>query len=535
MESQRSFSAIVLHAHLPYVRHPEHRRFHEELWLFEAISETYLPLISMLERLAEDGMRHCLTLSLSPTLLTMLDDPLLKARYQAHLQRLGALVREETRRLRKDAGFGPVARFYRQRIEAIRKQWEAHNGDLISAFSALRAQGVVELITSAATHAYLPLLRSDPASIRAQLQLGAQTFRRFFGVPAEGVWLPECGYFPGLEDEVGRAGFRYFFVDSHGIEQAAPRPRYGVTAPLVCENGVAVFGRDPLSSRLVWSREEGYPGDPLYRDFYRDIGFERPLDALRPFLPDSQSRIHTGLKYHRITGPGDDKLPYQPEIAARRAALHAEDFLARIAHAAREGKARGGGPPSIRASLYDAELFGHWWFEGPLWLEAVIRRQMLERKEPALVTPSVYLQGIRRLQCATPAASSWGDGGYNAFWLNPDTDWMYPLLHQAGRQMQTLAKRFGEEKPDSLAGRALRQAGRSLLLAQASDWAFLQRTGTAGSYADRQVRSHLQRFDYLRACLEDQALDERRLQALEAMDHIFPEFDPAIFAEQSLA
>ena len=323
------FQCIVLHAHLPYIRHPECETFLEENWLFEAITETYVPLLQMLERLGAAGFRDCLTLSLSPTLMTMLRDPFLQARYLAHMDKLRRLAEREVRRTRDDPAFAPLARFYRERFEEAATAFDTrYNRDLLTALARLQADGVLELITTAATHGYLPLLKTEPAAVRAQLLVGAQTFHAMVGVPARGVWLPECGYYPGLEGLIEEAGYAYCFVDSHGILNATPRPYYGLAAPVACPNGVAAFGRDPESSRKVWSRNEGYPGDFHYRDFYRDIGFDLDFKYVKPFILDGHTRIHTGFKYYRITGPGDHKLPYDPAAAAGRVAAHAEDFVA---------------------------------------------------------------------------------------------------------------------------------------------------------------------------------------------------------------
>lgn len=525
----QGFQCIVLHAHLPYIRHPEYESFLEENWLFEAITETYVPLILALERLGEAGHRDCLTLSLSPTLMTMLRDPFLQARYLAHLDKLRRLAAREVRRTRGDTVFAPLARLYRERLEEVAASYDTRYGrDLPVAFARLQAEGVVELITTAATHGFLPLLKTEPAAVRAQLLVGAQTFRAMTGVAAKGIWLPECGYYPGLEGLLEEAGYTYFFVDAHGILNASPRPYYGLSAPLACPNGVAALGRDPESSRQVWSRDEGYPGDFQYRDFYRDIGFDLDFDYVKPYILDGQTRIHTGFKYYRITGPGDHKLPYDPAEAARRVAAHAQDFVAR----SRRGIAAQGGrasPAPLLVSPYDAELFGHWWFEGPQWLEAVIRRMGEQPDAVALTTPSAYLARHPSLQSALPSASSWGDGGYNAFWLNPGNDWIYPYLHDAARRMHALARQHGDAPPGSLNHRALQQAARSLLLAQSSDWAFIMKSDTAKEYALRRTQDHLARFNYLEQCIHDGAVDERRLQALEVMDQIFPGLDPAVY------
>jgi 1,4-alpha-glucan branching enzyme len=526
----RGYLALVLHAHLPFVRHPEHPSVLEETWLFEAITEVYLPLLACLERLVAEGLPVRLTVSLSPTLVAMLQDDLLQRRYLAHAERTLALAEAEVARTRGDARLHPVARLYRTRWEeAMRRFEEDYRRDLTRGFARLADAGAVELITTAATHAFLPLLRSTPGMVSAQLQVAARSHQATFGAPPAGLWLPECGYYPGLEEQVAAAGLRYFFVEAHGLWHASPPPRAGVYAPADCPNGVAVFARDPETSRRVWSAEQGYPGDPWYRDFYRDIGFDLPIDALRPFLADGETRAHTGLKYYRVTDRTEPKAPYEPERAAERVRVHAQDFL-RLCRSTCEQAARSLSRPPIVTAPYDAELLGHWWFEGPQWLEQVLRLAARGVEGIALTSPGDDLSRYPERERTRPAASTWGEGGYNEFWLNEGNDWVYPHLHAAARRLAALARDFADVPPGSLAGRALRQAARSLLLAQASDWAFLMRAGTAPDYAGRRTRDHLARARYLEAGLRAGRIDPLRLAAIEELDRIFPDLDPRPFA-----
>jgi Uncharacterized conserved protein len=526
----RGYLAFVLHAHLPFIRHPEYDSFLEEAWLFEAITDTYIPLLRMFQKLVEDGVPFRVTLSLSPPLLAMLEDAFLKERYLAHLQRMMKLGDKEIIRNHGDPKITEVARMYRRLLHET-EEWfvDRCHGDLIGAFRALQDAGCLELITAAATHGYLPILKTRPSSVRAQLQVASQTYERLIGRPLPGFWLPECGYYPGLEEEVQAAGGRYFFVDTHGVRNASVLPRYGYLAPLACGNGVAAFARDPASSRQVWSAHEGYPGDPWYRDFYRDVGFDADFDYIRPFILDGHTRVFTGFKYCRITGATELKRPYEPEKARERADVHADDFIRRQIEAAERFSPHMDRPPLIVA-LYDAELFGHWWFEGPQWLDYVIRKIAYDQKTIELVTPSVYLARHRRLQVATPSASSWGDRGYSSFWLNPGNDWIYRHLHQAAGRMQAAAEVHRDAPAGGPLERTLNQAARSLLLAQASDWAFIMKTGTAVDYANRRIADHLARFHALVDAAESSDIDPQMVGALEAMDNIFPDINFRVYS-----
>src|SRR5687768_13341828 len=261
------YLSLVLHAHLPFVRHPEHEHFLEESWLYEAITETYLPLLRMLQGWERDGVNARVALTMSPTLCAMLLDPLLCRRYERHLEALISLAEKETHRTHLDRALNPLAEMYLQEFANVCELWERAEGNLVRAFGKLQDAGRIEIITCAATHALLPLFASQPECIRAQILIGRDHYRSCFGRDPRGIWLPECAYEPALEPALREANIRWFITEAHGVLHANPRPQYGIFAPILTENGIAVFGRDLDSARQVWSRNEGYPGDPRYRDF----------------------------------------------------------------------------------------------------------------------------------------------------------------------------------------------------------------------------------------------------------------------------
>ncbi|HJZ85599.1 MAG TPA: 1,4-alpha-glucan branching protein domain-containing protein [Polyangia bacterium] len=524
----RSQLALVLHAHLPYVRHPEHRYFLEENWLFEAVTATYLPLLEVMRNLVRDGVRFRLTLSLSPPLVTMLGDPELRERTSAYLDRLLELGDLECARLRGDSTFGPLARFYRDRFGRLKALYEALRGDLIEGFRKLQDDGLLEIITVGATHGYLPVIR-EPAARRAQIKLAAESYQRHFGRWPRGIWLPECGYAEGVDALLAEHGIRYFFVDAHGLLFARPQPPYAIFAPAYTKHGVAAFARDLESSKQVWSSKEGYPGDAAYRDFYRDIGFDRPQDYIAPFIHPDGIRVHTGYKYFRVTGEVDlgQKQPYDPEAARERAAQHAAHFLGAREQQTEHLAERMDREPIV-VSPYDAELFGHWWFEGPDFLDALIRNIGRRGSPVALATPSDYLHKYPTNAVVEVAPSSWGDGGFSKVWIDGSNDWIYRHVHRAERRMVELA-RAHEAGAAPLEARALNQAARELLLAQASDWAFIMKTGTAVDYACRRVKSHLARLRRLDQEIAAGHIDEAWLADLERRDNIFPELDYRTF------
>jgi 1,4-alpha-glucan branching enzyme len=559
---------FLLHAHLPYVRHPEHEYFLEENWFYEAAVETYIPLLEMLDRLMVDGVDFRITLSISPTLLEMMADGLLAGRLLRHMDRLLDLTeREISRTSGKKAfmPFGPTARLYSERIRRARARFEAEG--LIDGFRRLSGSGKVDLITTAATHAYLPNLAPYPEAVRSQIRAGVETYRHYFGGGGPcGAWLPECGYYDGLDRVLAEEGINYFFLEGHGVLNGTPRPEYGVFRPVKCPSGSVAFGRDAEITELVWCSKTGYPGDPDYRDFHRDIGFDLPADYLKPFVApyiigySGKTRIHTGLKYHRVTGKGK-KEPYDRSLALRKVELHATDFVHRLLRRAEELSAHGFAP--LFVVPFDAELFGHWWFEGIEWLESLLRR-LSRQRAIQMVSPAEHLAENPSLQTLKPSFSSWGSGGFSSTWINPRNDWAISEIHRACETMNHIERNFFQEvslklssrtfslpldppfeegglkakskkslkgayggnflqkvSPGNVFNRAMSQAMRELLLAQASDWPFLMTSGTATHYAERRLRGHLRNFGRTAGMLRAGLIDEKELSALERASPVF--------------
>jgi 1,4-alpha-glucan branching enzyme len=498
--------ALVLHAHLPFVRHPEHPEFLEEDWLYEAITETYIPLLRMLERLARERVPARLTMTLSPPLCEMLVDPLLRSRYLARTEALLEVVRSQ--RGRFEGPFAQAGAMY-ERLFAESLEF-ARRTDLVAAFRHFQDAGLLEILTCGATHGFLPFVRSP----RPQIRAAVANYRKHFGRAPRGIWLPECAYAPGLDAVLAEEGLRYFFLDAHGILNGSRVPRYGIYAPVRTPAGCLAFGRDFETSKQVWSAREGYPGDPVYREFYRDLGY------------DLGKGRGLGIKCHRITGdvPLDRKEPYDPDAARARAAEHAWNFRFNRELQARWLRERLGIAPTIVAP-YDAELFGHWWFEGPVFLEELLRA--LAGSDVRAVSPADLLEE-GPFQPMEPAASSWGDKGYYEVWLNGSNDWIYRHQRLAEERMAELARR---EAGSELERRILNQAAREVLLAESSDWAFIMTMGQVVPYAHRRFREHIARFTRLWEMAVAGTADEAFLRDCEWKDSIFQEIDYRIFRD----
>ncbi|HEV2251311.1 MAG TPA: 1,4-alpha-glucan branching protein domain-containing protein [Candidatus Limnocylindria bacterium] len=531
--------ALVLHSHLPYVRGAG-RWPHGEEWVHEAILGTYLPLLVLLHDLRAEGVRYRITIGLTPTLIEQLADPDIGTRFLAYAD-------DQIRRAELDAwDFGvagasakqAVAEFYRASYTRLKQAFTQRFGrDLVGAFAELARTGEVEILTSAATHGYLPLL--DARSVEAQLAVGLASTKRLTGLEPTGIWLPECAYGPGLERALERHGFTHFFTDAalvrgREVGRAAkpyrskrPDRHSGAGAPvavldaadalvdptvdvfrpyLVADSAVAAVSRHPEISGQVWSASQGYPGDPFYREFHRK---------------DDRS----GLRYWRVTGTSDlgTKAEYAVDPAAERVREHATHFTASVraelaAHRAATGR------DGMLVTTFDSELFGHWWFEGIDWLGLVLRE---------LGDLSTTVAG--RLEAEPPrervalAEGSWGKNNDHSTWLAPQTQWMWDGIASAASRVRALA----DAPPrDALRKRAADQALRELLLLESSDWPFLVTTGQAGDYATERFRSHAQRLGRsLEIAARGTTDDEVELRSLERADNPFPDARIEEFAE----
>jgi len=558
MSRARPDFVFTLHSHLPYVLN--HGRWpHGSDWLCEAAIDTYLPLLEVLHELAAEAIPAPLTIGITPVLANQLASPEFVKEMEAFFEQRLTTCAEAPASLAAtgDRALLPLLEFWRDRLLRLRRRFREAGGDLIGAFRALEAAGRIEIIGSAATHGFLPLLARDE-SIRLQLAVGTAEHRRLFGRAPVGCWLPECAYRPrgpwepwptaprsgvrrGIEEHLADAGFRYFFVDSHlaaagrplglsgdpsgdpvmrdsedfplaDVPRRSPHQAYRV-AHTRGAAGIAAFVRDPRSSMQVWSRFEGYPGDEAYLEFHK-------------------MRWPGGLKFWKVTGPAVDlgaKGVYDPQAARCRARCHAEHFTGILSEiAGEEQRPRG----KVIVAPFDTELFGHWWFEGPQFLAATFRTLARHPDTVRPVTASRHLAEYPARAGIRLPAGSWGANGDFSMWLGERTAWTWERLWP-------LEAAFWDAAPRALASPAARpvleQATRELLLAQSSDWQFIISTGAAADYAERRFVEHCSDAEALVAALVDGSGDalgpaQRRAEVLARRDHLFPDVIPAVAA-----
>lgn len=519
---------LILHAHLPYVRHLEYPKFLEEDWLFEALNETYIPLLRMFYKLESEKVNFHITIAFSPTLCTMLQDEPLRERFVNYMNSRIELGEKECERCGRYAPENlKMAQYYLESLRSNLDFYEKCSRDILSGFVHFEKRGNLEIAATAATNAYLPLYKNYPNAVRAQIELGVKSHERFFQSKPEGFWLPECGYYPGLEELLVEEGIRWCQLPSHSLFTARNRIENGGYAPVrIGESSLYGFTRDWSITNLVWSGVSGYPCDPDYREFYRDIGYELDMDYIRPYVHEPDVRVFTGFKYCAITGKDiQNKRPYDMDKAIEKVALHASNYLYHIRRKGIALASETSMSPVINL-CYDTDLFGHRWFEGLMFLEHVLR-DSIKDDFLSFTTPSAICSSVPQAEKAFLNECSWGDGGYSDSWLDGSNSWVYRHTHKAIERLEELADRYPDQP--SLKGRFLNQAAREVLLSMASDWPYIMHDRTSVNYAEKRLRNHIGSFNVVYTNMCRNAVNTEWLIRSEQRNSIFPEMDYNIF------
>ncbi len=583
---------FVLHSHMPFYRGAGVWPHGEEA-LHEVMAETYVPLLEALTDLHEAGIPAKITLGITPVLAEQLSDALIIQHFEGYVGREIAASAEEVHRFEEsgEQHFLYLAHFYLDWYRHVLQTFQGRFGrDLIGGFRRLQDAGIIEILTSAGTHPYLPLMSRD-STIYAQLTIGKRATERHFGKTPRAIWLPECayrpGYYvtasdgrqyerPGIEYWLENRGLGLFFSENSAVESSRvvgrayrqtravlrPVPRKKEVADIYNQAAQAIEEMDYESAGFVTEKHlipfegasEDGPDSGTFAAYYvrasdvavmgrnREVGsqvwsadFGYPGEAdYREF--HKKEAVH-GFQYWRVTEGKPDlayKQPYDPYRAGQRARDHARHFVGLVEVQLRQYYETHGNTPGIIASAYDTELFGHWWFEGVAWMKEVLTLLASSDKVESC-TASEWLETNQPEKAIDLPESSWGHQGTHVTWINPETSWMWEAVHDAERRMEALVMRY----PDANGGsaQALNQAARELVLLESSDWEFLYTTGQARQYATERFVEHVKRFNDLADAL-DSAQEGNESQAATLAhaygerDNLFPDIDYRLFARR---
>lgn len=507
------YFGLVLHGHIPYVKKSGIWPFGEEI-LFEAMNETYIPILNVLSSLKERGLKTAITINITPILAEQLADEYMKQRFSEYMENLISRAKNDIMRFENHQVRKTIAEFHLRNFEQVLDSFY-HNyyRDILGSFKWLQDEGMIELITCAATHGFLPLFDSD-SGIFSQIQLAVDTHKKYFQREPKGIWLPECAYRSqeykdgklreSIDYWLNNSGIEYFFIDSHGILNAellelkndiGLNTNFGYTL----ESGLSVFGRNKKTSRQVWDAKIGYPGNEYYREFHKK---------------DHES----GLHYWRITskefGKGEKQL-YDIEKAEEIVDSHANHFVSLITDELRlfseNFKTNG-----IIVSPYDFELYGHWWMEGILWLKKIFEL-IHNHNDIEMTTISDYISKFNdNFSVIKMGESSWGEGGHFQVWNNPEHGWIWPYINGSIKEFEKVLE--NRPNPNNWEKKILKQIARELLLMEGSDWPFLLYTEQAKEYANQRFHHHHQRLNKLIWAAKD--FDDKSRMTLETLEEI---------------
>lgn len=580
---------FVLHSHMPFYRGAG-KWPHGEENLHEVMAETYVPLLEALTDLQEAGVKAKVTLGITPVLVEQLADPLVIHNFETYLGQEIIAATEEVERFEKsgEQHFLYLAHFYLDWYRHVLQTFQQRfNRDIIGGFRKLQDAGLVEILTSGATHPYLPLMSRD-STIYAQLEIGKHVTQRHFGKAPKAIWLPECAYRPGYYATASngaryeRPGIEYwlqqraldlFFSESSAVEGSPmvgkaehetkelkkPVTRTVEMASSIYEQAAHTIEAQEYESagfvtekRVIPFQGEAAGADAgTFEAYYvrdSDVAVMGRNDAVgqqvwsatfgypgeADYREFHRKDPEHGFQYWKVTDNKADlqyKQAYDPYNAGKRVQSHADHFVGLVEAQLRDFANSHGGEQGFIAAAYDTELFGHWWFEGVDWLKEVLTR-LSAGDTVELCTASEWLQAHPPEKVIDLPESSWGHAGTHVTWINPDTTWMWEAVHQAERRMEELVARF----PDASGSRqdALNQAARELALLEASDWEFLYTTGQARQYATERFVEHVSRFNDLAAALE--ASQEEQAARLAAQynerDNLFPDIDYRLFGSR---
>jgi len=516
--------SFVLYGHAPFVCHSKRAPSPQEHWLFESISETYIPLLGVFDRLDRDHIPFRMGLSLSPILCHMLTDEVIIKHYLEYVDRQIEFGVREMERSSGNPEQNHLVRYFHDQIVEKRILFtERYECNILKGFDYYQKKGRLEILTTAATHAFLPFYSDYSEAVQAQFEVAISSYRSNFGKYPHGFWLPEMGWNNDLDSWLRSYNFSYTIVDTHGLIFARPQAKRGSFFPARTPQGTIIFGRDFYAPELIKNQMR----DPAYRYNRRDQGYELPLDDVRPFLEYHDSRTPTGYKYWANGNDGLGKDLYNIEKAAQHAAANACTFLDNV-HARFKQAADLMDDCPVSLCAFNADHFGRLWYEGHHFFESLFR-EGTKRGDLQFLTPSEYLCKLDAgdLQTLSPEFSSSGVNGYAETWLDASNDWMYRHIMHALERMVEIAERF----PDSsgLKERALNQASREILLVLASDWAKMLYKQEFADYAHSRIESSLRNFTTIYEALGSNYISTEWLTQLEKKHNVFPNINYRVF------
>lgn len=521
---------FVVVCHQGYIRHvaDEKKYALQNDILFSSISKTYLPLLSLFRKFESEKLSFKIGMVFSPSLCSLLSDPVVQEQYIEWLDKRIALGESEIARL-KDCEDVLLLRNAELAFEKAKKDkedfCEVYNQNLLAAFNSFSDKGYIELFATCGTYALLSHYGDMKEVLDAQIEVGLFSHRYYFGSKPAGFYLPFLGFTEGIDSILKSYGFQYSIVDNRSVLFSDNLPFDGIFSPVRCENSsYCLFAQDCDSPDDI----QLFKNNPLYKNIDKDIAFELSDSELQKssFLEEGYARVPSGFKYW--SNENDANTVYDNEKALEQVKKDAESFITQKNEKLSKAESLMKDKSPSLVCVVDAKTLGQEWAEGIDFFEAVIRKA--GESEINLSSCEDIVENVYLLQKIKPYTGSSQGHGYGEDLLEASNDWMIRYTRKMSARMIDLSDRYPNET--GLKIRLLNLAAKELMLAQSGEWAVMLHEGIFPEYAAERFKDSIRAFMTVYDALGTNTVSTEWLTRMEKEYTIFPWMNFRIFSKK---
>lgn len=534
---------LLLNANQEYIRHLQEedvKKYAPEInRLFEAVTDTYMPLLWMFEKLEEDMIPFRIQMVLPPVLCTLLEDTVVQAQYVEWLTRAELFCTKEVKRVSKNKKVQDLAQKRLEHIQKCRADFtERYGMRLVPQFAEHQKNGSLEIMATTGTSLFMPFYKEMKEILSAQVETGLLAYKHFFGEIPDGFWLPDLGYAEGVESIVRAYGINYTVLDPRSTMLAKELPEDGIFYPCRFYNSLAAFTAKKIADKVLFDEDDGYAVNPVYRNENRDAAFDLPAKDIVPFIDNGTSRYASGCKYFNKSDDSQDDysvIPeneseiYNPEEALAQVQKDAEDFITRMNEELDAASKVAVNTDFVSETVViNLDDLRHNWSEGILWIDSLFR--MADKADFEFTSCRYLLKNQYNLQKITPYYASNLGAGYGENLLSNKNSWMMRYVMKASERMVDLADRFPTDT--GLKARLLDLAAKELMIAQDSGWAKMLDEDISPEYVKKVFTESIHAFTMVFDSLGSNTVSTEWLTNLEAEHPLFPWMNYRIFSKK---
>ncbi|MBP5403149.1 MAG: DUF1957 domain-containing protein [Treponema sp.] len=522
--------SLLINLHHPYIRNAEESSLdnaQENALFFEKISNVYIPLLNMLSNLEKDKVEAKIAIVFSSPLCALMSDPSIKKQYVNYLDNLIEFGKKEVLRTKTVKELNKSAVEYLENVMETKRYFtEVYEQNLLKYFSMFFKKGIIEILATCGTYMFMPHYADMSEILNAQVETGLYSVRYYFGMSAEGFFLPELGYAPGIEKTLRMYGVNYTIVPSQSFLLGEVTPENGIFTPARCYNCLSLFATDKINLK--------YNSNPVYKNKNKDIAWELEPSEITPFIKKGQARTGSGFCYWNNSYSDADsnsknfKKPefiYNSENAKNQTLIDAEDFVSSYKSRLEEASKIIKNNDVSLTCVFDDEMLYQTWSEGLVWFENVVRK--FSESGIKVASFSDLLYDKYSLQKIVPYFASGSAESYGEDYLSNKNGYMLRYLKKACERIVDLAERFPDDS--GLKVRLLNLGSRELMLAQSSEWAKMIETDYYADYAKKAFKESIIAFTAVFDALGSNTVSTEWLCNLEKEHPIFPWMNFRIF------